>query len=252
VLTRIDHLIVAAEDPAAAALEIEEGLGLAASGGGRHDAHGTHNRLIWLGDSYLELMGVFDERLATESWWGRHMMARLADGGGYAGIALATDDLEGDVAGLRALGSPISGPAAGERIRPDGDVVRWSIGRLPAADPELGLVFLIQHDLASAEWRPGDRAARAQQLHPLGGPASLARVELPVADVTRASTWLLRSLGLQFRPSLAGGGARDTSIGPQTLRLRRGGRPTVVVRGGNGAREHIATGCRWVVQPAQG
>src|SRR5262245_16040613 len=218
-LTGIDHVIVASADPDADATVLSRQLGLAAGGGGRHDAHGTFNRRFWLGDSYLELMGVFDSALAGESWWGRHMLARLSAGGGYAGMALASDDLAGDVARLRELRSPISDPAAGERVRPDGDVVRWAIGRLPAPDPELGLMFLIEHDTSAAEWRPEDRRARATMEHPLGGPAALVRVELPVADTARATMSLLRDLGLQFRPSLAGAGARDTSIGSQTLRL---------------------------------
>ncbi len=235
-MTAIDHLILAVPDPDASARLLEQELGLDATGGGRHDAHGTHNRLIWLGDSYIELMGVFDEKLAAESWWGAHMLRRLADGGGYAGMALASDDLAADVARLRALGSPISDPVPGERLRSDGDVVRWAIGRLPAADPDLGLMFLIEHDTSAAEWGPADREVRAAQRHPAGGPAALVRVELHATDVARASMWLLRELGLQFRPSLAGGGARDTSIGAQTLRLRRGARSTVVIRAGTGER----------------
>ncbi len=251
-LTGIDHVILASGDPDADVAELGRRLGLAAGGGGRHDAHGTFNRLIWLGDSYIELMGVFDEPLAAESWWGTHMLGRIAAGGGYAGMALATDNVAADVERLRGLGSAISEPIAGERTRPDGDVVRWAIARPPSPDTELGLAFLIEHDSSAAEWRPVDREARSVVVHPLGGPASLLRVELPVADTARATMRLLRDLGLQFRPSLAGGGARDTSIGAQTLRLRpaaAGGAPTIVIRGGSAALTEEVLGCRWELVP---
>lgn len=251
VLTGIDHVIVACRDPDAAARAIESALGLRAAGGGRHDAHGTFNRLFWLGDSYLELMGIFDADVARTSWWGAHML-RLVSGAeaAYAGLALASDDLTADVARLRGRGSPISDPIAGERLRADDELVRWAIGRLPAPDPELGLVFLIEHDTGAAEWRPADRTARAAEVHPFGGPARLLRVELPAGDVGASTLRLLRALGLQFRPSLGGGGARDSSIGVQTLRLRRGGQPTIVIGGGTAPVAQDVLGCRWEIRPA--
>lgn len=253
-LTAIDHVIIAVADPVDAAAEMEDALGLRATGGGRHDAHGTFNRLFWLGDSYIELMGVFDRELAAQSWWGARMSAVLSRApAGYAGLALAADDLAADITRLRSLGAPISDPIDGQRVRADSEVVRWRIGRLPAPDAELGLTFVIEHDTAAAEWRPADRAARAAEEHPLGGPARLIRVELPVADVARASMRLLRDLGIQFRPSLAGAGARDASIGTQTLRLRParpGSSVTIVIRAGAEPRRSVELlGCEWRIEP---
>jgi len=255
VLKAIDHVIVAVGDPDQAARELEELVGLVASGGGRHDAHGTFNRLFWMGDSYVELMGVFDLGLAGRSWWGQHVAGTLANGSdGQAGLVLATDDLAGDLARLRGLGATLGDPSAGERRRPDGDVVRWWSARLPAPDPDVGLMFLIEHDLAAAEWRAEDRAARAASEMPGVGRVRLLRVELPVGDVARVSLRLLRTFGLQFRPSLAGGGTRDATIGSQTLRLvraARGRRATVVMRGSAVAepRQATALGCTWIVEP---
>src|SRR5690242_16739043 len=122
-LLGIDHVALATADPDATAAELETRLGLAAAGGGRHDALGTFNRLVWLGDSYLELIGVFDEPLARESWLGVPVLAALERGGGLATWVVAVDDL--DVA-LR-WGPPdggLIGPLDGERRRPDGEVVR--------------------------------------------------------------------------------------------------------------------------------
>jgi len=251
-LLGIDHVIVAVRDLDAAAAEVERELGLQVGGGGRHAAHGTHNRLAWLGDSYLELMGVFDERLAAGSWWGRRALEVIAAGGGYIGLALASDDLAADVERLRGQGSPISDPLAGERARPDGEIVRWRIGRLPEPDPDLGLAFLIEHDASAAEWRPSDRAARAAEAHPLGTPVRLLRAELAVSDLRVAQHRLLRDLGLQLRPSLAGGGAREASVGGQALRLLPGAvaEPRVVLRGGSAERSVGLLGLRFELVPA--
>ena len=61
----IDHLVIAVADPDAAARELEAELGIAATGGGEHPGVGTYNRLVFLGDAYLELIGVGDEAAAT-------------------------------------------------------------------------------------------------------------------------------------------------------------------------------------------
>ena len=252
VLTGIDHVIFAVADPDAAARQLEATLGLAVTGGGRHEAHGTYNRLVWLGDSYVELMGVFDETLAANSWWGGHMQAVLARGtDAQVGLFSRQTDLDATLMRLHAQRSALGEPVAGERRRPDGAVVRWRSARLPAPDPELGLVFVIEHDPSGAEWSEGDRAARAQIEMPGLGRVMLVRVELAVPDVARASMRLLRDFGIQFRPSLAGGGARDASLGAQTLRLvplARGGRTAVVLRASALAEARRATlfGCDWV------
>ncbi len=172
-------------------------------------------------------MGVFDQSLAAELWWGAHM-AGLLDGSAaaYAGLALATDDLDSDIERLRGQGASISDPVAGERARPDGDVVRWRIGRLPEPDPDLGLVFLIEHDTSSAEWRPADREARAGQVHAVGTSGRLARVEMPVPEAGATTLRLLRRLGLQFRPiARRSRRARHDDRQPAASSHSLGGRP---------------------------
>ena len=96
---------------------------------------GTFNRLIWLGDTYLELIGVFDAALAGDSWLGAPTLRALERGGGLATLALATDDIETDVATLRTRGSDLADPIPGERARPDGRLVRWRLVGAAAARP---------------------------------------------------------------------------------------------------------------------
>ncbi len=252
-LRGIDHFIIASADPDRAATELERSVGLRSSAGGRHAAHGTFNRLVWLSDTYIELMGVFDRRLAAGSWFGRQALAVLERSEvGYMGLVLASDDLVADQHRLAEIGSPLGVPEAGERLRPDGRTVRWWLAHAPAADPELGLLFLIEHDVTGAEWTPEDRQLRSTEIHPLGGPGRLLRVELPVHDMKSVTMRLHRDLGLAFRPSLAGAGAREASVGSQAFRLVRGGTgvlPTVVLRGGSTRRDVVALGCRWLIEP---
>jgi len=249
-LLGIDHLVIAVADPDAAATELESRLGLAARGGGRHDALGTFNRLVWLGDTYLELIGVFDAALAADSWVGAPTLRALEVGGGLATWAIATDDIDADVEALRARGSDLGRPVPGERVRPDGSVVRWHLSapaRLDADRPP----FLIEHDPTAAEWTPADRAERA------AGPARLTVLEIAVDDVGATFRAFTRTMGLRFRPSLSGRGARDADIGGQMVRLRPrrdpgvGGATIHVRHDGTDAMETDALGCRWVVRPTR-
>jgi hypothetical protein len=168
---------------------------------------------VWLGDTYLELIGVFDPALAAASWIGAPTLRALEAGGGLATWAIGSDDIDTDVAALRTRGSDLAAPIGGERVRPDGRVVRWRLSAGPRLDPDR-TPFLIEHDTTAAEWTPDERVERA------AGSARLTVLELYADDVNRTSQAFLRSVGLRFRPSLAGGGARDADIGSQTLRLR--------------------------------
>lgn len=260
-LLGIDHVVLAVRDLAAAAHQLGESVGIAATGGGRHPALGTANRLAWLGDTYVELVTIVDEPIAASSWLGVPVSANLATGGGFVTWAVATDDLDGDVALFRALGADYGDPFDGERRRLDGDIVRWRLAipsRLGPAEPP----FLIAHDPGSAEWQPADRAARATQIHPIGGPdgamgpVRLDVLELPTGSVPATIQRLTRGLGLRFRPSLSGGGARDANIGSQTVRLRpsRGNPAVPSIHLASPVaidRSVEALGCRWALRASR-
>lgn len=71
----LDHVLVAVPDLNAAGREIEVRHGLSSIEGGRHPAWGTANRIVPLGDSYLELVAVVDAAMAAESVFGRWVMS---------------------------------------------------------------------------------------------------------------------------------------------------------------------------------
>jgi hypothetical protein len=248
VLTGIDHLVIAVADPDEAVSALESSLGLASGGGGRHERLGTFNRLVWLGDTYLELIGVFDADLAAASWVGVPTLRALASGSGLATWAIATDGIEEDVEALRERGSDLAEPIPGERVRPDGRIVRWRLSAPARLDRDLP-PFLIEHDPTAAEWTFDDRMARAT------GPARLTTLEIAVGDVSATIGRYLRTTGLRFRPSLSGGGARDADVGTQTVRLRPSRAAAIapvtihLSIAGASTSETDLLGCRWIVRP---
>src|SRR5437762_2484542 len=154
-VTGIDHLVIAVPDLDVAAHELEQGIGLAVTGGGRHPDAGTENRIAFLADgSYLELIAVEDREVARAQPLGATVLRILDErGGGLAAFALVEDHLETTVAELQANGSAIGPARRGSRMRPDGELVEWT-----AAFPgELGLdgvPFLIRHAYTGSEWGP--------------------------------------------------------------------------------------------------
>ena len=125
-LLRLDHLVIAVPDPEAAAAELERTVGFACTGGGRHPLWGTYNRLAWFGDTYVELIGLFDRSLAHRAPVSRAVLAAIDAGRcGLVSYAIATDDIAGDAAELRTAGSPMGEPETRSRTRPDGEVVTW-------------------------------------------------------------------------------------------------------------------------------
>jgi hypothetical protein len=218
-LLGIDHLVIAVADPDAAAAELEDALGLAATGGGRH-ASGTGNRLVFLGDPYLELIGVWDRALALGHPIGAIVVRALEAGRpGLVTYALATDGARREVAALHAAGSSISEPIAGSRVRPDGQVVAWQAAfpRLlgPAEPP-----FLIEHELGGPEWDAAARQARAAFVHPFGGTARLVGLEIEVADPAAVAETYRREVGVALPPGPGSvPGAREARVGAQVIRL---------------------------------
>jgi hypothetical protein len=91
---RIDHVIFGVADLESAAGRLEADYGLRATGGGRHEGLGTHNRIVPLGGGYLEILAVADPGEAERSPLGRAVAARISSSGdGLMGWAVAVDDV---------------------------------------------------------------------------------------------------------------------------------------------------------------
>jgi hypothetical protein len=99
---RIDHVIYATHDLDGAAARVEAQVGVAAVGGGRHDGLGTHNRIVSLGDTYIELLAICDADEAAGSPLGRALRQRIEQAGeGLMGWAVEVDDVQPVAARLK-------------------------------------------------------------------------------------------------------------------------------------------------------
>jgi hypothetical protein len=140
---RIDHLIVAAADLGQLEAAFMR-LGFRVVGGGQHPHLGTRNRIILLGEGYIELLAIADEQVVSPA-----VRQRIMTAPGWIGFALQSSDIVAEVAEMRARGADVRGPKPGRLVAPGGDVRSWQTVTLGGddlfrvAEP---LPFLIQHD----------------------------------------------------------------------------------------------------------
>lgn len=214
----IDHLVIACDDPDAAAGELEAALGIVCTGGGRHELFGTRNRIAWLADgAYLELIGVTDAERANDSPVGAAALRLLEEhGGGFATYALRVDGLEEAAVTLRAGGASFGPISHGTRTRDDGETVEWWTAFAAAPLGPTAPPFLIQHAYAGSEWDRAALAERARFVHPIGSPVVLARLDLAAADPPSLAAALHEELQLDF---WAVADLAVAEIGPHVLRL---------------------------------
>ncbi len=133
--------------------------------------------------------------------------------------AIATDGARREVAALQAAGSAIGDALPGERIRPDGGVVRWHVAMAPPLAFDRP-PFLIEHELAGPEWGDEARQARAGYVHPFGGSVRVVGLELAVAHPAEVAADFARTVGVTFRPAPgAGPGDLEARVGDHSIRL---------------------------------
>jgi glyoxalase-like protein len=173
----IDHVIYAAGDLEAAAARFSDQFGLASVIGGRHPGWGTANRIVPLGEDYLELVGVVDRSEAAASEFGRPVMEAVARRDQLVGWAVATGDLQSIA---RRLHLEV---IRGSRTRPDGSTLSWQLAGVAQALATGALPFFI-------EWHgpPELHPAKAAADHRVT-PRGIAWVEVAV-DEDSLRAWL--------------------------------------------------------------
>src|SRR3954471_4445477 len=90
---RLDHVIYGTADLDVAQRRIEAELGLEVLPGGRHAGQGSHNRIVPLGDGYLELMAIHDPDEAATNPFGQGLLEVLA-GERLVGWAVLVEHIE--------------------------------------------------------------------------------------------------------------------------------------------------------------
>lgn len=175
VALELDHVLIAVADLAAAAREIEARHGLASIEGGRHPGWGTANRIVPLGETYLELVAVVDEAEAVRNAFGRWVAGVHPGLGRPLGWAVRTHQLDRIA---QRLGLSVR---AGSRAAPGGELLRWRSAGIEQAAAEPSLPFFI-------EWGEGTPfPGRATASHRVS--RAIARLEL-AGDAARLAGWL--------------------------------------------------------------
>ena len=140
--------------------------------GGVHPGLGTANRIIPLGRQYLELLGVVDGALAAPSWYGRALLARIADRDRLARWSLRTDRIDEIAPRLGLV------PERRSRLRSDGRPLHWRAAGLRAAATHGWLPFFMQWD------DPADFPGALPARH-ANGAHGIVRLELSTPDPSR-------------------------------------------------------------------
>jgi hypothetical protein len=172
-LILLDHLVIAARNLAEGAAWVEARLGVATSPGGVHEAMGTHNRLLSLGEGrYIEVIAIDPDAPAParRRWFdldASRMQVRLARSPALVHWVVRSDDIDAAIAataggrpevlslsrpGFRwKIGVPASGRLAQAGVSPT--VIEWQ-GRHPGeALPDSGCrleQLILMHPQAAA------------------------------------------------------------------------------------------------------
>ena len=271
-LTRIDHVMIAAPD-LAQGIDAYTRIGFAIHPGGIHPGKGTHNAIAFLEEDYIELISVRDpaEQRAAAAVPGTpdaglgDLGALLARGGGFRAVIVQSDDLPADVAAMRARGVDVGDAMEGSRRTPAGRELRW---RLAALGPRNPLpVFFLQHLTPLAERRATVPGAGQ---HP-NGALRLDRVYVAVPDVAAAAPTYARILGMPVPPVHRGNVIKADmavfDLGPTGLTVAQPAEPgpaaEALARSGPGPFQALYrtrsmdAGVRWMVdhglpEPARG
>ena len=206
---RIDHVVLAVRNLAASAGRLWNEHGLRFSPGGRHPQWGTANMIAPLGNDYIELLGVVDEEVGSNSVLGRTLMELSEDGDRWFSVCLSDDDIDATAARLGLTIRP------GTRTRPDGTEVRWRGAGIEERGEDLCLPFFISWDVP-APLHPG--AAPAEHRVQVEG---IAWAEVG-GDEARLRDWLG---GAEVPISVVEGEPRVRAVG-----IRLGDGSEIVVR----------------------
>jgi Glyoxalase-like domain len=187
----LDHVLLVVADLEVAAREIEMRHGLTSVEGGRHPGWGTANRIVPLGETYLELVTVIDEAEAAQSPFGSWVAdadPALARPLGWAVRINALDDV------ARRLGLAVS---ANSRSTRTGQLLRWRVAGIEQAVAEPSLPIFV-------EWGPGTpRPGQSPATHPAGR-MEITKLQL-TGDEDRVTAWLgTHQLPIEVRPGSPG------------------------------------------------
>ncbi|QBD82604.1 VOC family protein [Ktedonosporobacter rubrisoli] len=173
----LSQIIYGVQDLDRATRQIES-RGFTVLDGGVHPGLGTANRIVPLGDTYFEILGIINRQEALHNAYGSALLRQTQDGDRLVRWSLRTDTID-EVAKERDLV-----PENRSRRRPDGTLLTWRAAGLALSLVEGWLPFFMQWD--DPAFYPGNLPAH----HP-AQPQGVAWLEITPGD----RAWLERWLG---------------------------------------------------------
>jgi hypothetical protein len=174
----MDHVIYAVDDLDSAGAVLFDREGLASVPGGRHEGWGTANRIVPLGESYLELIAVVDVDEAEGSEFGRAVRRATTEDRPLVGWVVATDDIDAVASRLDLEVEEKS------READDGSTLSWRLAGLERAMKTGALPFFVQWDV------PPERHPGAADVRHEADPRGIAWVEVCADDPDDVRDWL--------------------------------------------------------------
>jgi catechol 2,3-dioxygenase-like lactoylglutathione lyase family enzyme len=143
-LTRFDHLTIAARELEPALDRYQQLFGLRASWRGTHSELGTHNALFALGNAWIELVAPQPGAAEAEGlqlWLNEH-------GEGLQAIAFGTDDAAACSAALRERGIRATPPQPGIAVGGDGSTRHYRTVELSPRQTRGVSIVIVERDAA--------------------------------------------------------------------------------------------------------
>ena len=169
----VDHVVVAVPELDTAVRDFEDSYGLVSVEGGVHPGWGTANRIVPLGNAYLELIAVVEPAQVDQNPLGPLLRGIPPGETRLLAWVARPDDI--DEVAMR-LGIEAE---SGSRVRPDGSEIRWRIAGMRQAVAEPCLPFFI-------EWSKGTELPGAA-VTPT--PARLEGLSLK-GDAAKLASWI--------------------------------------------------------------
>lgn len=193
-----DHLVHFLRRPPVEAAEHMQTKGFHALAGGRHEAWGTCNSLIYFDLAYVEFLAVEYPQVAerSDNPLVRQLVKDAAVGEGMGQIALRTREITRWAEYFHERGMNVIGPLPGSRMRDDGTVIRWQMLFAEPPEERGRMPFLIQWEQSDDERRDDLTRRGVIASHPNGAHA-LTSVCVAAHDADEAAERWQRWFGLQ-------------------------------------------------------
>lgn len=169
-----DHLVFFSHHPKEAIQPLKQ-KGIHAVMGGRHDTWGTYNTLTYFDLSYIEFLGIENLEIAKTHEENRLVtrivkMLAVENQEGPATIAIRTNQIDELAEKFKQEGLKVYGPLPGQRVRGDGEVIRWQLLFAEDSSSKLGLPFFIQWEKSDEERYSDLQIQGLIGSHPAGSP----------------------------------------------------------------------------------